>query len=889
MSEIILDNDPTIDMSSMRGIVKRVTYYNDKTTFTVFQLKYSDEDSPTGTSTIACTGLLPDVHKGMLLKLYGAITTNQYGTQYQFKRYEFAEPKFSEEVVSYLSSGLIDEVDTITARKIYDTFGNDTIKILDETPDRLLGIKGIATKKASAIISSWKKHRDSLDVHMLLQRYGLSTETINKIKESASMLGVTVKHLLVNKPYDLVYRYSGISVDTVDMILRDLAPDKFNNYYKNSFERLQCMIYMYIMTHNVETGNVCVPYDSLLQPIANKAGLSVADVDNTIRAEIDCMDHLYWEKEIKSSINYCANGYMYTNLDMHHEFTITSKLLQATYDGYSNDVDQMKNSANEIIDALINHVESDISIEYNDDQKRAIKAVLQNFVSVITGGPGTGKTTIIRGVLSILEGYKDLKVLLLAPTGKAAKRMSEATNHSAQTIHLALVSTNIDEYNCIIVDESSMIDNTLMCMLLSKCSINQRIVFVGDIHQLPSVGPGNVLSNIIDSKLFNVVTLNQIYRQEHGYIIYNAKEINEGRFPSLYNEDSNDFYYIDSINTNYSRMDILDKLLREILPSIANKDGTHDDWYKDLQVISPMKKGESGVANLNSFMQKFFWDINEQHHKTLTKQWHLDDIKSNSRTSKNKFIEENRYPLSIKKGDVVFAVGDRVINNKNNYDKLVFNGETGYIVKIELSEEVLRKVFINKKFRTDRFYDSDYKVYIDFSNGDEDHKPVEFSYEDLDNLSLSYCITIHKSQGSEYKYLIVFLNKEHWIMQQRNLLYTAITRAKSMVILISDVESIGRSISNNQAIQRLTLLKEQLLYYNDHMDQLRKKVRDKKYGRSGSDGLELPFDLRGTISEIKDVVTDSTLDKKDHDDLKQLLRNIMRDKIHVKKKGHDDE
>ena len=874
MSEIILDNESSIDMSSIRGIVKHVTYYNQDTTFTVFQMKYSDEDSKTGSSAITCTGLLPDVHKGMLLKLYGAITTNQYGTQYQFKRYEFVEPKFSEEIISYLSSGLIDQVDYITARKIYDAFRDDTINILDNSPDLLLDIKGIATKKANAIISSWKNHRDTLDVHMLLQRYGLSNEVIVKLKEAAKHLGITVKQLILNDPYELVYKHSSISSDTIDRMLIDLAPEKFDSYYKTSKERIQCLIYFYINHHNIESGDICIPYDSLLQPIAYKLSISTSDADKIIRDNINNMSRLYLETKIQSSINYCTNGYMYVVTDRNCELTVVSRLLHSIHNGYNEDIDHMKNSTIETIDKLIHNIEKDISITYNDDQKDAIRSALQNYVTVITGGPGTGKTTIIKGIISILEIYKNQKVLLLAPTGKAAKRMSEATNHSAHTIHLALITERINLYDCVIVDESSMIDNTLMHMLLSNTSINQRIIFVGDIHQLPSVGPGNVLCNIIDSNLFSTVTLNQIYRQEHGYIIYNAKEINEGRFPSLYNEDSNDFYYIDSANTSYSKLEILDKLLREILPSIANKDDNHHDWYKELQVISPMKKGESGVFNLNQYMQSFYMDLNEQHYKTLCKQWRLDDIKSNSRVSKNKFIEENRYPFSIKKNDTVFNVGDRVINNKNNYDKLVFNGETGYIVKIELSEEIRHKATVNKKFRANKFYDSDYVMYIDFSNGE--NKVVEFTYDDLDNLSLSYCITIHKSQGSEYKYLIVFLNNEHWIMQQRNLLYTAITRAKNMVILISDVASIGRSVSNNMAIQRLTLLKEQLVYYNDHMDEL--KAIDHKVDNDA---------LFGAITDMKMVVDSNTSNKeKDKGSMGSLVRKLSEI---IKERESDDE
>lgn len=853
----VMDNYDLMELAkspeSLRGIVKYITYYNEKTNFAVFKLRYYDEIFDDGNySNIVCTGRLPDIRKGMLVKLYGAYTNNQYGTQYAFKKYEYAEPKFSEEIISYLSSGLIKEVDLITAKKIYKAFGNDTISILDNDPDQLLTIKGIASKKAKAIIDSWRIHRDNLDMHLLLQRYGLSTDTISKLKDAATLRRISVKALITNYAYEMVYKYDTIAFDTMDMLLMNIVPDRYEEY-KVSYKRIECAAYSYIQHHTIESGDLCIPYEGLLASLTSKTSLSLDVLDDIFKKNIDKMYHLSWNTSLKSSINYSASGYVYIASDGAREFYIAAHLLQTLKDQYNKNIEEFRINERRT-NTLIDTIQKELNIEYNEDQKKAITTVLNNNITVITGGPGTGKTTIIRGILSILEDYERLEVLLLAPTGKAAKRMAEATNHKAKTIHLALYTDadNLSSYDCVIVDESSMIDNTLMAMLLSKLSTMQRIVFVGDINQLPSVGPGNVLTNIIDSEIFEVVTLNKIYRQEHGYIIYNAHEINDGRFPSLYNDDSSDFYYIDSQNTNYGKIEILEHLLRQILPKIVNSDGSNGEWYKELQILSPMKKGDSGVININNFMQSYYWDINEQHHKKQAETWHIHDITSKSRYTTNKIIEENRYPLFIKKGDYTYCVGDRVINNKNNYDKLVFNGETGYITKISLRQEIIDKITENKKFRSDgKFYDSDYTVTIDFSNGD-DHI-VEFSYEELDNISLAYCITIHKSQGSEYKYLIVYLNREHYIMQQRNLLYTAITRAKNMVILISDVESIARAVNNNQAIQRVTLLKEQLQYYYDHYEEI---TDDKMCSTLEQITKGLPTILRMATNDIQAVMPD---------------------------------
>lgn len=784
-----------------------VIYHNDKTNFSVFKMKYRDGSGKGSAHTISCAGVINDIRKGYMLKLYGNFETNQYGNQFKFRSFEYSSPEFYDEIMEYLSGGLISQVDEITAQKIYDAFGEETIQVLDEDPERVLEIKGIGKKKAQKIIDSWKLHRDNLDTYMLLQKYGLSINTIDSLRTLAKDFNTSILNLLKKESYNLVYNNDKLSFDTMDMLLSNILPKEYE-YLKNSYKRVQCCIYSFLVSYTFETGNVCAPYYEILNKVVSQLGLSKEEIYAIIQdhypklAEED--RRIYIEDSIAKDSIVDSVGLVYTDYDYRYESYIAN-ILMDVYKQKNDSIDWFNSPKRRKgqVRSMVDNVGNVLDVTYNEEQKVAIESVLKNPITIITGGPGTGKTTVIKAICEILNVYESINTLLLAPTGKAAKRMSEATNRKAQTLHLAIHTDDPGLYDsgCIIIDEASMIDNALMSMFLTHINPNQRLVFVGDINQLPSVGPGNVLSNMIQSKIFPTVVLNQIYRQKNGYIISNAHKINNGEMPDLYSNDSNDFYFIDSSSIQYYDIEgVLSKLVKELMPTILSDD---QNFIKDLQILSPMRKTDTGINNINNIMYNLYKEENYKKYLISKERWHISDLKDSSR---NNLLRGNIYPFSISKDGIEYSVGCRVINNKNDYDKVVFNGEVGYIQQIRLKNEILEKIKIDRRFRSDgTFYDSDYDVDILF-----DDRVITFSYDDLINISLAYCLTIHKSQGSEYKYMIMFLNSSHWIMLQRNLLYTGITRAKKMIILISDVPSIQRAVTNNIAIDRLTLLKERI-------------------------------------------------------------------------------
>ena len=389
------------------------------------------------------------------------------------------------------------------------------------------------------------------------------------------------------------------------------------------------------------------------------------------------------------------------------------------------------------------------------------------------------------------------QVLLLAPTAKAAKKMNEATGHDAKTVHLVIYCKKEELYNAdiIIVDEASMLDNTVASKLISMMELHQKIILVGDINQLPSVDIGNVLKDIIDSKIFPVTKLTKIYRQKHGNdIISAANNVNNGIVPNLNNLI--DVGFIDICQNNYDQFSILKQILNEIKVHLDNE----DDLIKEVQILSPIKKYDSGVFEINKFMQQYLYDRNLKKYK----EWY-DELECTNDAD----ILDYKYKFDIRKGYLTFNVGDRVINTKNDYGKMVFNGEVG-IIKNIIYNGIENEIRRHRKVECDDLSNSSYNVLVHFT-GHAETDLIEFNYNDLDSLQLAYAMTVHKSQGSEYEYVILFLNSQHYIMLQRNLLYTAITRAKNKLFIIGDQNAINRAVYNINSNKRLTFLKERLL------------------------------------------------------------------------------
>ena len=791
-------------METLQGIITKIIFHNNENGFTVFIMKCKDDSDKKGYKYHTCTGIIGNAYKGITVNLIGNFTTNNYGEQFKFESYETVEPTFEEGIIGYLSCGIIDEVDYITAKKIYEKFKEDTIKILDREPELLMEIKGIGKVKCRAIINSWQEHRINLKIHMLLQKNGISNNIIEKLKEKCTNKK-NLKQLIINDNYDLISPYDDndsdnklITFDIIERILQIVSPETFNEL-EFSFKRIDCATYWLLKQDNYNTGNICNDYDSVLKIIAQKLNINIELLDKRYQESYkDISDqsflHTILETKIVSQVKPSNKGYFYCNNDYYNEIKIADTL----YERMKFYKDHMQYNET-IVNKLVDKFEEENNICYNESQRLAIVTAISNPVTIITGGPGTGKTTIIKAIKDILTcnnfqstKIKGQSVLLLAPTGKAVKRLRDATEHSAYTIHMVSLCQHekFESAECIIIDEASMIDNSLMALLCNRLyDATTRIVFVGDIHQLPSISPGNILGDFIESGRFPVITLNQIYRQEHGYIITNAHKINNGIMPELYNRDSKDFHYIntDRISNEISYQGILEKLLVEVLPNVIDK----EELQRELQILSPMKNGDNGIIAINNFMQKFW----EEDHKNLYNLY-----------NDNKFTR-----FSITKGDKVFNVGDRIIYCVNNYQDRIFNGEVGIISNIILKDEIREKIKVLDKHHKQyqKLKDSDYNIYINFHDNYYSGDKM-ITYEHLEDIQLAYALTIHKSQGSEYKYVIMFLNANHHVMLQRNLLYTGITRTKNILFLISDDNTIMKAINNNKANKRLTLLKERL-------------------------------------------------------------------------------
>lgn len=718
-----------------KGTVKDIVYQNDGTGFVVARLKHAD-------GVLTFTGTIPWIFEGQLLVLQGEMVTHPtFGNQLKVDSALEIVPESKEGIEKYLASGVFTGIGPATAKRIINKFGTEIFDIMDTEISRLLEIEGIGPKKLELIRQSYEISREVRNIMVFLQSYGVTPAQCMKIYYRYGQNSIAIVR---ENPYVLCEDISSIGFRTADRIAKNLGIENDSPF------RIQSGI-KFVVNSFSGFGNTCMPLEKLLRDAAETLEVNEAQVLDNVR-NLVLNDGL-----MVDDIDGVQSAFMPSY--WHAEINVARKILTMAAFPYQ------KLSVKPL--EFISEYEKSQGITLHELQKEAIRGIANNGLEVITGGPGTGKTTIIKCILAMLEKAGQ-KVLMAAPTGRAAKRMTETTGLESKTIHRLLdmgiteAGENIEgdeQLNCdvVIIDEASMIDVLLMNNLLAALKDGTRLILVGDADQLPSVGPGRVLSDIISSGACNVVKLEMIYRQGiESLITLNAHRINRGEDPQT-NQKQGDFFFMKASDSAATR-----ELLIELVKSRLPKFNSGWDAVKDIQVLSPMRKGDLGINVLNDMLKEIL----------------------NPGKPVYKFT--------------TFSKGDKVMQNRNNYqlksratleltpvtfqeETGVFNGDVGFVADINEEDQILTV-----------FYDGE--RYVDYS-------PAE-----LDDLELAYAITIHKSQGSEFPVVIIPLYMGPPMLMNRNLIYTAVTRARELVVLVGDLRALRFMVKNNRSLERYTSL-----------------------------------------------------------------------------------
>ncbi|WP_294456204.1 ATP-dependent RecD-like DNA helicase [uncultured Bacteroides sp.] len=705
-------------MQKLRCVVERITYQNPENGYSVMRVKVKGYDE-----LVTLVGNLLEVPAGSVLLCEGDWKVDKrYGSQFVAQTWEEVMPATLYGIEKYLGSGLVKGIGPKFAQLIVSRFGLDTIEIIETDIKRLYEVPGIGQKRVDKIAESWEKQKDIKNVMLFLQGYGVSTAYAAKIYRQYGKESIdTVK----TNPYKLADDIWGIGFKTADTIASKMG------YEKNDLRRLKSGV-TYTLSHMAEEGNVYAEEEQLV-----KSAIELLDADEApVRQAISEM--LQSEDLIADAEAIYMPPFYYAEVGTANRL---NKLMDCVEGSLFNIIPD------------ISVISKQTGVEYDEVQAEAIREAASSKVMVLTGGPGTGKTTTTQGIIAALKAM-GLRILLAAPTGRAAKRMSEATGMEAKTIHRLLEYNPKDGYkrnddnplegDALIVDECSMIDLLLMNNLMKAIPAGMRLVLVGDIDQLPSVGAGNVLRDIIDSKRIPVIRLTRIFRQaQESRIVMSAHAINKGVFPDTSNGKNTDFFFIQQEDPKQA-VDTIVKLVKERLPNAYKRPTS------DIQVLTPMQRGIVGAANLNMALQTVL----------------------------------NPGQVSLNRSGYSFRQGDRVMQLRNNYDKEVFNGDLGYIERVDMEDRTLFVCF--------------------------DGRTVEYDVSELDELTLAYATTIHKSQGSEYPIVVMPVLMTHYVMLQRNLIYTGITRAKKICVLVGTKKALSFAIRNLSVLKRNTKLKERL-------------------------------------------------------------------------------
>lgn len=733
-------------MEVVKGYVENIVFRNEDNGYTVFQLASDDRE-------LTCVGSFPYIGEGEMLEVSGEYTTHPiYGTQLHVSSFEVKDPEDLVSIERYLGSGAIKGLGTVLAGRIVRKFKDDTFRIIEEEPERLVEISGISERKAREIAQQVEEKKDMRKAMIYLQKYGITLALAAKIYEH---YGQSVYHVMEENPYQIADRVSGVGFKTVDEIAARIG------IHTDSDFRIRSGIF-YVLLQSVNEGHVYLPQEELLHRAMT---LLEVDITNIARFLMDLtMEKKVVVKETANEVRVYPSQYYYMELN-------TARMLHDLNIQYA--VEDVA------IEKRLMEVEKNAGLSLDDMQRVAVKEVVKNGVFILTGGPGTGKTTTINAMIHFFES-EGLDVYLAAPTGRAAKRMTEATGFEAKTIHRLLEMAYVPEKeehhmeygrneenpldaDVIIIDEMSMVDLPLMHELLRAITVGTRLILVGDQDQLPSVGAGSVLKDLILSHRFSVVTLTKIFRQaEQSDIVINAHKINRGETVVLDNQ-SKDFFFLkrDDANTVIS---VVLTLIQKKLPKYLETD------MLDIQVLTPMRKGLLGVERLNTILQQC---LNPPNAKKTEKEY----------------------------GDKIFRVGDKVMQIKNNYQLEweittkygfvvdsgigVFNGDIGRIIAIDAYDETVEVEY-------------------------EEKKKVKYPFQSLEELELAYAVTIHKAQGSEYPAVVIPLLQGPRQLYHRNLIYTAVTRAKKCVTLVGSDAVFQDMIQNVHEQNRYSSLAERI-------------------------------------------------------------------------------
>ena len=729
------------ELERVEGEVVNIIYQNEDNGYKVVEIENEKE-------FFVAVGYLHGVSVGEFVVLTGSwINHSVYGEQFKAEIFEKKLPGTRESIFRYLASGIIKGVRESTASKIIEKFGEESLEVIANDPLRLARIRGISKDKALSIQQSYNEQVGASGLVMFLQRYNISVNFAAKIYKT---YGSSSIELIEANPYILCENIEGISFKTADRIAQGLE------FAHDDAMRLRAGT-VYTLRYNTQFGHSYLLRSNLCELSAGLLGVDACKVDEVMDSLV-ADRHFASEPSDEGERIYCYSHYMCEN-------NVAKKLCQLNrveYDFKEKDVKRQ-----------IDIVEKTQGMKLAELQREAVAGALRHSVLVITGGPGTGKTTIINAIIDIMHS-NGLSVTLTAPTGRAAKRMSQVCRTEAKTIHRLLEAGFHEESNemefgidedrpietdVIIIDEMSMVDIVLMSSLLKAVRYGTRLIMVGDVNQLPSVGPGNVLKDIIDSGVIKVIRLNEIFRQaKESMIVVNAHEVNNGNYPRC-NIKGKDFFYMSYPDANQGYECIL-SLCSERLPKAYGYNNF------DIQVLSPSKKGINGVHNLNNGLQSILNPADDGKH-------------------------EKKY------GDVVFREGDKVMQIKNNYDigwtlengnigSGIFNGDVGVIDRISDNFNTVSVIY-------------------------DEEKKVVYDFKDLDQIELAYAVTVHKSQGSEFPVVIIPLYDAPYMLINRNLFYTGITRARDLVILVGREDIMRKMVDNNRENKRYSGLKEKII------------------------------------------------------------------------------
>ncbi|MDE6519220.1 MAG: ATP-dependent RecD-like DNA helicase [Ruminococcus sp.] len=705
-------------MVKINCVVERITYQNQENGYSVLKVSMQGYDE-----LVTVVGNLIDANVGSILVIEGDwIFDKKYGNQFSAKKWTEELPATLFGIEKYLGSGLIKGIGSKFAKRIVDRFGMDTISVIENSPEKLGEIDGIGKKRIGLIVSSWEQQKEIKNIMIFLQSHGVSTAFATKIYREYEKDSISI---VKNNPYRLADDIWGIGFKTADKIAESLG------FEKNCFLRCRSGL-MYTLKQLANDGHVYAEREQLIEKCTELLQTEQVSIIVALEKALAEKDLILDEQAIYLPFFY--NSETGTARRMCNINNCTANL----WAGYTVDIEYLQNK---------------LDIQYDEIQAKAIQQAVDSKIMVLTGSPGTGKTTTVLGIIEALEDM-DMEIMLAAPTGRAAKRMTETTGKEAKTIHRLLEYNPTDGYkrnenntldgDVLIIDESSMIDIILMNTLLKAVPHHMKLIFVGDIDQLPSVGAGNVLRDIIDSGVFPVVRLTKIFRQaQASRIITNAHRINTGKFPDISNGRNTDFFYIESEDAEKASETIVD-LVKRRLPAYYGVSSN------DIQVLTPMRKGVTGAENLNRILQNAL----------------------------------NPDSAVLYRGGRSFRVNDKVMQIRNNYDKEIFNGDIGIVTSINDEERTLTVLF-----------DSGF---------------VAYTFDELDELVQAYAITIHKSQGSEYPVVVMPVMMNHFVMLQRNLIYTGITRAKKILVLVGNKKAVGYAVRNVTVTKRNTKLRQRL-------------------------------------------------------------------------------